>query len=297
MRNLDRLRCFVLVADEGHVKRAAELLGFSPSVVSQRIRQLEQAWSVELFERAGNQLHLTEAGSGLLTRARHVVEEVDELERQARAAAGTDGLTVRIAYRHNTAGWVSRLARALARETPRVVVRPTAREHHEVVEAVLERTADVGIAGLADGLAAMELTRVPLGSLAVPRRHRLASAPIVTIRDLDGEPYLIDDREQHSVPRREITDFLAGRGVRPSYVPSRLSSEQDLLTLVGAEVGLALVRSSATPRPAQDGTDDVVVRTVRGDVPLILDALLWHPDHAPAMVRHCVEVLRHELST
>ncbi|HEY8523375.1 MAG TPA: LysR family transcriptional regulator [Acidimicrobiales bacterium] len=294
MRNLDRLRCFVTVADHGRVKTASEILGFSPSVVSQRIRQLEQAWGVVLFDRTGRELRVTDVGASLLDQARAIVEAVDELDRSARAAAGQAARTVRIAYRHNAAAWVSRLARELAREAPRIMVVPMAREHHDVVDAVLSGAADLGIAGQADGLAALELRREPLGCLAVPRRHRLASAHRVTIHDLQGEPYLIDDREQHSWPRREITDFLAAHGVEPDYRPARLSSAQDLLTLVGAEVGLALVRSSRRPDRQPEVADGVVFRAVEGEVPRILDALLWVPGHAPGLVNQCVEILQHQ---
>jgi DNA-binding transcriptional LysR family regulator len=295
MRNLDRLRCFVIVAEHHHVKRAGEILGYSPSVVSQRIRQLEQAWGVVLFDRGGGQLQLTDVGASLLADARRIVEDVDELDRTARAAAGGAAMSVRVAYRHNAAPWVSRLARRLAAEAPAITVRPMAREHHDVVDAVLSRAADVGIAGPADGLASIELSRDPLGCLAVPRRHRLASAPSVTIDDLQGESYLVDDRDEHSEPRRAITDFLHSHGVEPAYRPSRITSAQDLLTLVGAEAGVALVRSASTMARAASGADDVVFRTVEGDVPAILDALVWHPDHPSAVVQRCVEILRNEV--
>lgn len=289
MRNLDRLRCFVTVADHQHVKRASEILGYSPSVVSQRIRQLEQEWGVLLFDRGANQLQVSDVGRTLLGDARRIVEDVDALDRTARDAAGGAAAPVRVAYRHNAAGWVSRLARVLAASTPALTVRPMAHEHHDVVEAVLSRSADIGIAGLADGLASTDLSTEPLGCLAVPSHHRLATAPRVTVRDLEGVPYLIDDREQHSRPRDEITEFLRSHGVTPSYRPSRLSSAQDLITLVGAEAGVALVRSSTVPH---QGADDVVFRPVDGDVPLILDALLWHPEHAGGAVGRCISILR-----
>ncbi|MRG70793.1 LysR family transcriptional regulator [Alphaproteobacteria bacterium HT1-32] len=60
--NYHHLYYFHVVAREGHLTRAAELLNVSQSALSSQIRQLEERFGQQLFERRGRALHLTEAG-------------------------------------------------------------------------------------------------------------------------------------------------------------------------------------------------------------------------------------------
>ncbi|HEY1998837.1 LysR substrate-binding domain-containing protein [Paraburkholderia sp.] len=60
--SLTALRCFEAVARLGGVTQAARELHVTHSAVSQQIRMLEEAMSVELFAREARNLRLTEAG-------------------------------------------------------------------------------------------------------------------------------------------------------------------------------------------------------------------------------------------
>lgn len=80
-----QLRCFVAVAEEGHVGRAAKRLFSSQPPVSRHLRALEDELGVSLFERTGRGMRLSEDGAALLPRARTILEAVTSLEREGRA--------------------------------------------------------------------------------------------------------------------------------------------------------------------------------------------------------------------
>jgi len=90
--NYHHLRYFHVVAHEGHLTRAAQLLNVSQSALSAQIRQLEERLGQPLFERRGRALHLTEAGRIALDHAdsifatgRELVATLQQSGRQRRA--------------------------------------------------------------------------------------------------------------------------------------------------------------------------------------------------------------------
>jgi LysR family transcriptional regulator, cyn operon transcriptional activator len=75
---LRHLRYFLAVAEAAHFTRAAAKLHVTQPTLSQQIRELEGQLDLQLFDRAGRCVKLTEAGEALLPHARRVFRELDE---------------------------------------------------------------------------------------------------------------------------------------------------------------------------------------------------------------------------
>src|SRR3982074_2725003 len=60
------LRCFIMVAREGSVSRAASLLPLPQPAVSLQLKGLEEDTGLQLFNRTPGGFTLTEAGASLL---------------------------------------------------------------------------------------------------------------------------------------------------------------------------------------------------------------------------------------
>ena len=73
-----QLHIFLTVAHHRSFSRAAEELYLSQPAVSIQIRELEQAVGAPLFERAGRNILLTEAGQALLPYAQRVHQLLDD---------------------------------------------------------------------------------------------------------------------------------------------------------------------------------------------------------------------------
>lgn len=80
---IDKLRYFLMVAQTGSVRRAAELLRLSPSALSRAVKQLESEWGVQLFAPSGRGIAITDAGRALQQRAARVVSEYDAFVSEA----------------------------------------------------------------------------------------------------------------------------------------------------------------------------------------------------------------------
>lgn len=77
---LDQLRALVTVVRQGGVIRASRVMHLAQSSVSARIRALEDALGVPLFERQGRHLTLTPYGQAFLPYAERIASIADEAE-------------------------------------------------------------------------------------------------------------------------------------------------------------------------------------------------------------------------
>jgi len=75
------------VAEAGSFAAAARHLGLVPSAVTYRVRQIEDALDVLLFDRASRQAVLTEAGAELLREGARLLEEIDAVSNRVRRVA------------------------------------------------------------------------------------------------------------------------------------------------------------------------------------------------------------------
>ncbi len=88
--NLHHLYHFWEVAREGHLTRASERLHVAPSALSIQIQQLEEQLGVELFNRQGRRLILTESGHFVLRYADAMFSLGQEMMSQLRDQPGQE---------------------------------------------------------------------------------------------------------------------------------------------------------------------------------------------------------------
>src|SRR5215216_2791253 len=97
MLELRRLRLLRELAERGTIAAVAEALQFTPSAVSQQLAMLEREAGVQLLERAGRGVRLTDAALVLVDHAEALLERAALAEADLAAAAGTVAGRVRIA--------------------------------------------------------------------------------------------------------------------------------------------------------------------------------------------------------
>jgi LysR family transcriptional activator of nhaA len=224
MINLNQLRCFWAVARAGGVHRASEQLHLTPQTLSGQVSRLEDTLGVQLFERTGRRMVLTEAGRMALSYAEDIFGATRELEEMLRQRPGREHprlLRVGIADAVPKAIVHSVLAPALADGEPvRLVCR----------EGTLTRLlADLAIHQLdmvladAPHPAALDIKCYShllgksgiafLGSEGVMRDlDRQAGFPAL----LDGAPLLLPGPD--TALRGPLMRWLAAEGIRPTII-------------------------------------------------------------------------------
>ncbi|MFL6125501.1 LysR family transcriptional regulator [Actinophytocola sp.] len=177
------LRYFVAVAEELNFGRAAARLGIAQPPLSRTIQQLERRMGVTLLDRTSRSVRLTEAGAVLLHEGRKALTALTAAERRAQRVGGE---RLVLAMKPDSDGGL--LEKILARYGADVDLRICGigeqsvllREGH--ADAALLRFPHDDPAGFA-----YEELLTESAVVVLPRTHRLADRPSVTMADLADE--------------------------------------------------------------------------------------------------------------
>jgi DNA-binding transcriptional LysR family regulator len=101
--NVRQLEALVVTAEELHFGRAASRLYISQPGLSQQIGRLEQILGVDLFERSGRHVALTQAGARFVEDARRILRDVAVAVASAQRAATTKNELLHVCYSRTVA--------------------------------------------------------------------------------------------------------------------------------------------------------------------------------------------------
>jgi DNA-binding transcriptional LysR family regulator len=240
---LDALRA---VGSHGSVVAAADVLGFTPSAVSQQIKRLERQTGVPLLERVGRGVMLTGHGRHLVEEGTRLLAGLEELQsglhRQARTVAGHVRLA---AFATALRGLVAPALPPLLAACPDLRVTLAEREPWDTVNLVATGQAELGVAHswgdvplpVPDHVTRTTLAR-DLADVIVPACHPLAGRAVVTPRDLADCDWVATP--EGSICRQWLHRMYDGTGRLPRIAHVSMEFETHL-ALVRAGLGIALI--------------------------------------------------------
>jgi len=158
--DLNLLRVFAVVAEEGSVTRAAARLYLTQPAVSAALRRLATFVGAELFARQGRGIALTARGTELLAAShRHLRPLVEAVMAPPVFDPATSTATIRLGLPESAEGWALPLILAgLRAEAPSMVVVVVSVQFRTVEEALLSRRVDLALS-VADELPRSVLRR------------------------------------------------------------------------------------------------------------------------------------------
>src|SRR3989338_3205521 len=83
----ENLAMLQVIAESGSFAAAARQLGLVPSALTYRIRQIEDALDVLLFDRSARRAQLTPAGAELLRSGQYLLNELDAVSQRVKRVA------------------------------------------------------------------------------------------------------------------------------------------------------------------------------------------------------------------
>src|SRR6266550_3221149 len=234
---LRHLRYFVAVAEAENVLRAAtQKLHVSQPAVSRQIRDLEDELGVQLFERTGKAVKLTEAGFLFLEEARAILERTDEAVRNVRDFARAGETELDVGYSLTPSGHIlSATIRAFQKAMPNVHVKLHDWSNEEI--AVGLRDGRLKVALIARALERgpfrdfrfEELLREHI-RLAVPPNHSFAQRRSVSLADAAQQPFVGLTREDFP----DYHGYLATLFASVKNKPQVIEEHDGMTTVVSA---------------------------------------------------------------
>ncbi|WP_280702778.1 transcriptional regulator CynR [Kitasatospora sp. GP82] len=245
---LRHLRYLLAVAEHANFTRAAEALHISQPTLSQQIKQLERALHVQLLDRSGRTVRLTDAGEGFARYARQALRDLSAAERAVLDVRDLSQGTLRLAMTPTfTAYLTGPLVGGFHTRHPGITLNIHEMTQDRIESDLLDDRLDLGIAF--GGAHQPAITGTALFtetlSLVVGAAHPAASS---------REPLPIHDLGTHRLAllsgdfatRRHIDRHLAEHRVRPQ-IAVEADSVNALVEIVRGS-GLATVLPDAITR-------------------------------------------------
>ena len=249
---LRQLEYFVAVGEAGSISLASDKVNVSSPSISAAIAQLEQEFGLALFVRKhAHGLSLTKAGHQLMSQAKKLLQEAEQLNCLAGEISG-------IVRGPISVGCLLTFAQVIVPSIRRkfeekyVETRITQYELHQLEIFDRLRCAELDIALTYDLDIPSDLTFIPLVELPpyalVSDTHPLADRPSVSVNELRDYPMVLLDLPHSST---YFTSFFAQIGVRPN-VAERTRDMAVMRSLVANGFGYSI----ANIRPLNDLSPD-----------------------------------------
>lgn len=266
--DLDALRAFVAVASHTSFNDAAIELNLSASALTRRIKRLEEALDVMLFERTTRYVALTSSGELLLPRAQGVLRELEASLELVSEATRIRAGQLTIACIPTVAKFMlPKIIGSYHKRRPEVRLRLIEANLATVLQRVATGEAEFGMAFLVSESPEFAIDELLVDPyvLACPADHPLAANQHVTWPELRPWPLIVSGT---SSGNRRMLD-AALRDI--DWHPDRLIEIEHLTTslgLVEAGLGISIIPRCTAPRDAHARiavrplVDPTVARTI-----------------------------------
>ena len=204
--DFDRLAEFAVVAKNSSIKKAALELGISSATLSARILRLESHFGVPLFNRSGAAVTLTPAGQQLLPSALEILSSYRKIQSEMQAVQAHTYHHLRIAVcGTNLPIYLGPFLDQLNIANPDFQIELIDDSRYSITDGLLSGAVDVYFAPVMEDFRPEALSRNPFAASAqfivMPRNHRLAERSMISIRELDGESFILYPQTSESAIR------------------------------------------------------------------------------------------------
>lgn len=294
--NLNQLRYFVSVAENGSFTKAAQSHYISQTAITQQIHALEENIGTKLLDRNSRPVSLTPAGRVLLKEAREILGRMDTaITRTREASTGLEG-ELRLGY---TKGYehsdLPKYLRRFHRQYPNVLISCYRCDTDALAAGLIGGDYDVIFTWDSTNLLQEEtlqlrvMERVPL-RVALYANHPLARRSELTRKDLKQENILFmsPSGTGDSFGDAFYIRLYQQAGYQPNIL-LRSNDMESILMMVAAEEGISIVPEYSHPWDV--GTENVVFVPLAGEGETEEILIAWRKNDDNPALEHFIQKL------
>jgi DNA-binding transcriptional LysR family regulator len=247
--DMESLRIFVAVIEEGSIAAAAARSHIVASAVSKRVSDLEDDAGTPLLYRHSRGVQATPAGEALYHHAKRLSEHLqqisDELSEYSEGLRGHTRIYVNFTA---MVQYLPGVLRSFLRANPKVRIDMVEKSSDEVVQAIASGIADLGICSATeDSLGDLQWRPYSVDKLVVivPSDHRLAARTSMAFAEALEEDVV---SMPYGTSISKLCRAAAERGGRRLRVCIEVTSFEGVRNMVSAGLGIGVLpKGSVTP--------------------------------------------------
>ena len=244
--NYNYLRYFSVLAQVEHYTLAAARLGISQPSLSSAIHHLEdELGGVQLFEKVGRNIRLTEEGRYFREKVDSALEELQTASMTLRDSKAGAPVVIRMGVISGTlSGTVAREISEYIRQNNRIRFHITESSAEELMDLVRQEKLDMAIVDTTNRDRTLHFRKLGQQNLfaALPSGSPLARFETLSPQQIAAEPQVVFSNSIEN----SFGHWASGASTG-SHIVCTVNTVQAALDLVSAEVGIALISEDCIP--------------------------------------------------
>ncbi|MCD8123056.1 MAG: LysR family transcriptional regulator [Clostridiales bacterium] len=226
------------IVELGSFTKAAEMLGYTQSSISQMIASLENELSIKLLNRSRHGVKLTLEGAELYPFIERTIYQYQAMQEKANEIKGLESGIIRVGTISSiTCHWMPGLIKGFQERYPHVQFLFHQGDYQLIPEWIRTGAIDFGFV---TPQAVSDMNTVPIKDgemLAIlPSNHPLANEKSVPIQELTKSPFILLEEGNYSEPM----NAFAEAGLTPD-IQYRIHDDYAIMTMVEAGLGVSIL--------------------------------------------------------
>lgn len=253
---LEQLRIFLAVAQHLHFTRAAESLYLTQPSVSAAVQSLEVEFGLQLFDRIGRRIELTQAGRLLQREAQKVLDQTALTQRALQEFNDLQQGELMLGASQTIGNyWLPRFISRFKQQYPKIQVQCKLGNTQEISLGTAAGTFDLGLVEgsvpteVSDALECRSIGGDHL-KIVVGRSHPWFKRTMISLSDLETTSWVM--REAGSGTREIFEQMLREKNIEPTII-LELSSGEMVKSAIEAGIGAAALSELIVCKEVQFG--------------------------------------------
>ena len=226
------------ILELGSFTKAADVLGYTQSSISQMIASLERELSIKLLTRSRYGVKLTVEGAELYPYIQRAIYQYQAMREKANEIKGLETGIIRVGTISSiTCHWMPQLIKGFQKQYPNVQFLFHQGDYTLIPEWIRAGTIDFGfITPMIRG--DLKTTVIKEGEMlaVLPERHPLAGRKSIRLADIAEDPYIMLEEGQYSEPM----EAFEAEGISPN-IQYTIHDDYAIMTMVEAGLGVSIL--------------------------------------------------------